>query len=64
MLVLSRKENESISIAGGKITVTVLEIRRDSVRLGIEAPDEVTIHRKEIQDKIHQAWRANDGNRD
>ena len=51
MLVLSRKENQSIVISD-HIVVTVLDIRGDSVRLGIEAPREVTIHRREIHEKI------------
>ena len=47
MLVLSRKRNESIVI-DGSIVITVVEIRGDKVRLGIEAPREVSIHRQEI----------------
>ena len=47
MLVLSRKRNESI-IIDGSIVITVVEIRGDKVRLGIEAPREVPIHRQEI----------------
>lgn len=51
MLVLTRHTNESIVIAG-EIKVTVVEIRDDKVRLGIEAPKDVPVHRKEIQDAI------------
>ncbi|MBM4074645.1 MAG: carbon storage regulator CsrA [Planctomycetes bacterium] len=51
MLVLSRKKNESIVI-GETIVVTVVEIRGDKVRLGIEAPRDVSVHRKEIADAI------------
>ena len=47
MLVLSRKQEEALVIAGG-ITVRVLEIRGRHVRLGIEAPPEVSIQRREI----------------
>ena len=47
MLVLSRKKNESIVI-GDSIVVTVVEIRGDRVRLGIEAPREIAVHRKEV----------------
>ena len=47
MLVLSRKKNESI-IINDNITVTVIEIRGDKVRLGIEAPADVVVHREEI----------------
>lgn len=46
MLVLSRKKNESIVIDDA-IVVTVIEIRGDKVRLGIEAPKEVGVHRQE-----------------
>ena len=51
MLVLSRKKNESI-IIGNDITIVVVEIRGDKVRLGIEAPKEVSVHRREIYDAI------------
>lgn len=47
MLVLSRKKNESIVI-NDVIVITVVEIRGDKVRLGIEAPREVPIHRSEV----------------
>ncbi len=52
MLVLSRKKNESIIISD-TITVTVIEIRGDKVRLGIEAPKDVSVHRREVYDAIH-----------
>jgi len=51
MLVLSRKKNESIVI-DGRFTVTVLEIRGDKVRLGVDAPKEVPVHRKEVHEAI------------
>jgi len=51
MLVLSRKKNESIVI-DDRIVVTVIEIRGDKVRLGIEAPREVSVHRSEVYDAI------------
>lgn len=47
MLVLSRKKNESI-VVNDAIVITVVEIRGDKVRLGIEAPREVPIHRSEV----------------
>ncbi len=47
MLLLSRKENESIVI-DGRITVTVVEIRGRQIRLGIEAPREIGVHREEL----------------
>ena len=49
MLVLSRHTNESICIGGDLIRVTVLSIHGDSVRLGIEAPKDITVHRHEIE---------------
>jgi carbon storage regulator len=52
MLVLSRKKNESIVI-NNDITLTVVEIRGDKVRLGIVAPKEVPVHRQEVYDAIH-----------
>jgi len=52
MLVLSRKKNESIVIAD-TITITVVEIRGDKVRLGIVAPRDVPVHRQEVFDAIH-----------
>ncbi len=52
MLVLSRKKNESI-IINNDITVTVVEIRGDKVRLGIVAPKEVPVHRQEVFEAIH-----------
>jgi carbon storage regulator CsrA len=47
MLVLTRRRNESVVIGDG-VTVTVLEIRCDRVRLGIACPREVSVHRQEI----------------
>lgn len=57
MLVLSRKKNESI-IINDHITVTVVEIRGDKVRLGIEAPKDVTVHRREVYEAIQNQARA------
>ncbi len=51
MLVLSRKTNESIVI-DGNITVSVLRVDNDNVRLGIEAPLEIPVLRKEIYEAI------------
>lgn len=53
MLVLSRKKNESIVI-NDDITIVVVEIRGDKVRLGIEAPKEVPVHRREVFDAINR----------
>jgi len=57
MLVLSRKKNESI-IINDDITVTVIEIRGDKVRLGIEAPKHVSVHRREVYEAIQNQSRA------
>jgi carbon storage regulator len=51
MLVLSRKKDESIVI-NNDITIVVVEIRGDKVRLGVEAPKEVPVHRREVFDAI------------
>jgi len=59
MLVLSRKKNESI-IINDNIVVTVIEIRGDKVRLGIEAPKQVTVHRQEVYEAIHNPNRSLD----
>ena len=56
MLVLSRKKNESIVI-NDDITIVVVEIRGDKVRLGVDAPKEVPVHRKEIYDDIKRRGR-------
>ena len=51
MLVLTRKSGESIVI-GDEIVITVLEIRGGQVRLGVEAPRDVVIHRSEIHEQV------------
>lgn len=51
MLVLSRKKNESIVI-NDDIIIFVVEIRGDKVRLGIEAPKDVPVHRQEVYEAI------------
>jgi carbon storage regulator len=53
MLVLARKLNERIVI-GDNVTIVVVEIRGDKVRLGIEAPKEVSVHRSEVYDAIQR----------
>ena len=57
MLVLSRKKNESIVI-NDDITIVVVEIRGDKVRLGVEAPKEVPVHRREVYEQIKQREEA------
>ncbi len=51
MLVLSRQRDESIMI-GDNIVVTIVDIRGDKVRLGIEAPTEIPVHRQEVYEAI------------
>lgn len=63
MLVLSRKTNESIVI-NNEITIVVVEIRGDKVRLGVEAPKEVPVHRREVYDAIKKAVDANNAELD
>lgn len=58
MLVLNRKRNESIVI-NDDITIVVVEIREDKVRLGVVAPKEVPVHRKEIYDAIKRQESVN-----
>ena len=53
MLVLARKLNEVIRI-GEEITVVVVEIRGDKVRLGVVAPDDIAVHRQEVYDAIQR----------
>jgi len=53
MLVLSRYTDESIHI-GNNIVITVVEIRGDRVRIGIEAPKDITVHRQEIYEVIRK----------
>jgi carbon storage regulator len=53
MLVLSRKKNESIVI-DDRIVITVVEIRGDKVRLGIQAPRDVPVHRQEVYDALRK----------
>jgi len=51
MLVLSRQRDESIMI-GDNVVVTVVDIRGDKVRLGIQAPSEIPVHRREVYEAI------------
>lgn len=51
MLVLSRQRDQTIMI-GDEIEITVVDIRGDKVRLGINAPPEIPVHRKEVYDAI------------
>jgi len=53
MLVLSRQRDETIMI-GDEIEITVVDIRGDKVRLGINAPRQVQVHRKEVYEAIRR----------
>ena len=57
MLVLTRRLNQSIKI-GDDIEITVIEVRGDQVRLGVAAPRDVSVHRKEVYLQIQQENRA------
>jgi carbon storage regulator len=57
MLVLSRKQDEKIMI-GDSITLMVISIQGDKVRLGIEAPKHVSIHREEVYQAIQRSRTA------
>jgi len=57
MLVLSRQRDESI-IIGDDIEITVIDIRGEKVRLGINAPNHVPVHRKEVYDAIMKEKQA------
>ncbi|MBL8852100.1 MAG: carbon storage regulator CsrA [Planctomycetaceae bacterium] len=59
MLVLSRKQDEKI-IIGDSITLMVISIQGDKVRLGIEAPKHVSIHREEVYQAIQRERGASD----
>jgi carbon storage regulator len=58
MLVLERKRDESIMI-GENISIVVVDIRGDKVRLGIEAPGEIPVHRREVFDAIRRENQKN-----
>lgn len=59
MLVLSRKKDEKIVI-GDSITLMVIEIRGDKVRLGIDAPRDVSVHREEVYEAIRREQSTTD----
>ena len=53
MLVLSRKKDESIMI-GDNVEITIVDVRGDKVRLGITAPKEIPVHRREVYEAIQR----------
>ena len=52
MLILTRHLGESIKIQEDKITVTILSAQRGNIRIGIDAPPDISIHREEVYEKI------------
>jgi carbon storage regulator len=60
MLILSRKEDESIRI-GEEITIRIVDIRGDKVRIGIEAPENVPVHREEVFEALKQLRKEQQG---
>lgn len=57
MLILSRQRGEIIDVGGG-ITVTVVDIRGDKVRIGVQAPKETPVHRREVTVAIGRQQQA------
>ena len=54
MLVLTRTSGQSLIIGTGEITLTVLEVRGNQVRVGIDAPKHISVHREEIYQRIQE----------
>ena len=59
MLVLSRKKNEDILI-GDNITIKVVDIKGDRVQLGISAPQDITVHRREVYEAIQMRTKTDE----
>ena len=57
MLILSRKTNQTIRV-GDSIEITVIEVRGDQVKIGVEAPQSVKVFREEIYDEIQRENKA------
>jgi len=51
MLILTRKANETL-IVGDNVTVTILGVKGNQVRIGVNAPKEISVHRKEVYSRI------------
>lgn len=61
MLLLSRKRDEKLVI-GDNIVITVVEIRGDKVRLGVEAPKDIPVHRREVYEAKKRKQKDGEGN--
>ncbi|MEH6517286.1 MAG: carbon storage regulator CsrA [Halioglobus sp.] len=61
MLILTRRVGESLMV-GDEITVTVLGVKGNQVRIGVNAPKEVAVHREEIYNRIHDGDDDSEGN--
>ncbi|MBI0029762.1 carbon storage regulator CsrA [Gilliamella sp. B2776] len=59
MLILTRRVGETL-IIGDDVVITILGVKGNQVRIGINAPKEVSIHREEIYNRIHQSQNKND----
>jgi carbon storage regulator len=62
MLILTRRVNETLMI-GSEITVTVLGVKGNQVRLGVNAPKDIAVHREEIFERIEATRRGSDAPR-
>lgn len=56
MLILTRRVNETVMI-GDEVTLTVLGVKGNQVRVGVQAPREIAVHREEIYERIQQEQR-------